>query len=149
MRGGLRIGCGLPKGAKTVRKKEYAKQAALTARAPLEVMLEAMRCYQEEGNLERAAAVAKDAAPYMHPRLHAVAGSDGVPVVPVDEQSLATIARKVALAFRIVSQGAESGLIEDAGDSLSGEARQRLTTSTIGGAVASGRVFHESPTPRG
>jgi hypothetical protein len=53
----------------------------------------------------------------MHARLHAVAGIDGVSRPPVrDEQSLATIARKVALAFYLASREEKAGLIEDAGD---------------------------------
>ncbi len=95
--------------------------------------------YQEVGDRERAVSIARLAAPYMHARLHAVAGTDGVSRPPVrDEQSLATIARKVALAFRLAV--GEEKVIEDAGDGVNGEARQRLTamdaTSTIGGAVA-------------
>jgi hypothetical protein len=117
MRGGLRPGCGRPKGARTVRLKKIAEKAALTGRTPLEVMLEAMRCHQEAGNLDRAAAIAKDAAPYMHPRLHAVAGADGVSIPPeAGGQNLAMIARKIALAFRLAALGEKAGLTEDAGD---------------------------------
>jgi len=36
---------------------------------PLQVMLEAMRQHYADGNLDRAAGLAKDAAPYCHPRL--------------------------------------------------------------------------------
>ena len=62
-------------------------------------------------------AIAKDAAPYMHPRLHAVAGAGGVPIPPDDRgQSLAAIARKIALAFYLASREEKAGLIEDAGD---------------------------------
>jgi hypothetical protein len=61
-------------------------------------------------------AIAKDATPYMHPRLHAVAGA-GVPIPPDDQgQSLATIALKVALAFYLAAREEKAGLIEDAGD---------------------------------
>jgi hypothetical protein len=69
-------------------------------------------------------AIAKDAAPYMHPRLHAVAGA-GVPIPPDDQgQSLATIALKVALAFYLAAREEKAGLIEDAGDGA--EARDTL-----------------------
>ena len=46
-------------------------------------MLNAMRAKYKEGDLVTAAALAKDAAPYMHPRLAAVeqSGPDGGPVV--------------------------------------------------------------------
>jgi hypothetical protein len=110
MRGGLRPGGGRPKGAKTERTRAIAEQVALTGLTPLEVMMEAMRHYQAIGNRDKAVAIAKDAAPYMHPRLHAVAAAGGVPI-PRDNggQSLATIARKVALAFRIAAQGQRPG----------------------------------------
>jgi len=63
MRGGLRHGSGRPKGSRTVRLKKIAEKAALTGRTPLEVMLEAMRCHQEAGNLDRAAAIARTQRP--------------------------------------------------------------------------------------
>jgi len=41
----------------------------------------------------------------MHPRLHAVAGADGVSIPPeAGGQNLAMIARKVALAFYLASR---------------------------------------------
>ena len=90
---------------------------ALTGLTPLEVMMEGMRHYQAIGNRDKAVAIAKDAAPYMHPRLHAVAGAGGVPSPPEDGgHDLAMIARKVAFAFRIMAQNAEPKQIEDAGD---------------------------------
>jgi hypothetical protein len=80
-------------------------------------MMEAMRHYQAIGNRDKAVAIAKDAAPYMHPRLHAVAGAGRVPIPPDDGgQSLATIARKVALAFYLTAREEKAGLTEDAGD---------------------------------
>ncbi|MGO8867340.1 MAG: hypothetical protein ACLQME_12630 [Alphaproteobacteria bacterium] len=36
---------------------------------PLEVMLKTMRMFWRKGEREKAAAIAKDAAPYVHPRL--------------------------------------------------------------------------------
>jgi hypothetical protein len=84
-RGGKRTNqTGRPKGAHTKRTREIAVQAALTGQTPLEVMLEAMRYYQalhgdlaaeasdRVGAIEKAASIAKDAAPYMHPRLTSV-----------------------------------------------------------------------------
>src|ERR1700730_16484724 len=60
-------GSGRPKGSRTVRLKKIAEKAALTGRTPLEVMLEAMRCHQEAGNLDRAAAIARTQRPiYIH-----------------------------------------------------------------------------------
>jgi hypothetical protein len=67
--------------------------------------MQGMRHYLRVGDLENAIAVAKLAAPYMHPRLHAVASADAAPGrLEKSEQSLAMIARKVALAFRLLAQ---------------------------------------------
>lgn len=83
-------------------------------------MMEAMGHYQKVGDRERAVSIARIAAPYMHARLHAVAGTDGMSLPPVrDEQSLAVIARKVALAFYLTAREEKAGLIEDAGDGSS------------------------------
>ena len=101
-------------------RTEVAEQIALTGRTPLEVMMEAMGHYQDVGDRERAVSIARLAAPYMHARLHAVAGTDSMSLPPAhNEQSLAVIARKVALAFRIAAQGAEARLIEDTDDGSS------------------------------
>ena len=117
MRGGLRPGGGRPKGAKTVRTRAIAEQVALTGLTPLEVMMEGMRYYQAIGNRDKAVAIAKDAAPYMHPRLHSVAGANGVSIPPEDDApDLVMMARKIALAFRL---NAEAGLSEDVGDGKS------------------------------
>ena len=108
MRGGLRPGGGRPKGAKTERTRAIAEQVALTGLTPLEVMMEAMRHYQAIGNRDKAVAIAKDAAPYMHPRLHAVAGADLKPkggLLDDGGPDLVTMARKVALAFRLTLAG--------------------------------------------
>ena len=70
--GGARKGAGRPKGALTKRSSEIVAQAVLTGMTPLEVMLAAMRHYQELGDYDKAALFAKDAAPYMHPRLAAI-----------------------------------------------------------------------------
>jgi hypothetical protein len=72
VRGGKRQGAGRPKGAATKRTREIAERAAEEGITPLEVMLNAMRRHYENGEFDQAAAVAKDAAPYMHPRLASV-----------------------------------------------------------------------------
>jgi hypothetical protein len=46
--------------------------AAVAGITPLEVMLEAMNAFRQAGDMEKAAGFAKDAAPYIHPRLAAV-----------------------------------------------------------------------------
>jgi hypothetical protein len=49
-------------------------------------MMEAMRHYLDLGNRDRAVSIAKDAAPYMHPRLTAVAhgGQEGAPPIKTE-----------------------------------------------------------------
>lgn len=53
--------------------------AAASGITPLEVMLEAMNSFRESGDMEKAAGFAKDAAPYIHPKLAAIehTGKDG------------------------------------------------------------------------
>jgi len=69
-RGGKRIGAGRPSSSLAQRSQKIAKDALESGEiSPLEVLLEAMRkTYKEEG---AAAAVpfARDAAPYMHPKI--------------------------------------------------------------------------------
>lgn len=83
MKGGKRPGAGRPKGASTRRKRAVALQAAAEGVAPIDVMLTTMRALyseaiDEEGKLvdvkkaTQAATLAKDAAPYIHPRLTSV-----------------------------------------------------------------------------
>jgi hypothetical protein len=71
-RGGARPGAGRPVGSKNHRSAEVARQATEAGITPIEVMLSAMRDLWEEGTPEakrEAARIAKDAAPYIHPRL--------------------------------------------------------------------------------
>ena len=81
-RGGKRVGAGRPAGSATRRTREIADAAARDGLSPLEVMLRAMREHALAERWDQAAAVAKDAAPYCHPRLAAVevSGEDGGPV---------------------------------------------------------------------
>ena len=81
-RGGKRVGAGRPAGSATRRTREIADAAARDGLSPLEVMLRAMREHALADRWDQAAAVAKDAAPYCHPRLAAVevSGEDGGPV---------------------------------------------------------------------
>lgn len=98
-RGGARKGAGRKPGAATKKTREIADRAAADGITPLEVMLRAMtalvnqaetladtdttelngRTVSRLGLLVSAADVAKDAAPYMHPRLAAIehTGKDG------------------------------------------------------------------------
>jgi hypothetical protein len=81
-RGGARPGAGRKQGSATKKTREIADKAAASGITPLEVMLEAMNAFRVAGDLEKAASFAKDAAPYMHPRLAAVehTGEDGGPI---------------------------------------------------------------------
>lgn len=84
-RGGNRPGAGRRAGTKTAKTKrriEFAEEAAKNGVTPLEVMLSAMRQAYQAKNMKEAAGFAKDAAPYVHPRLNAVehAGPGGGPI---------------------------------------------------------------------
>jgi hypothetical protein len=99
-RGGRRPNSGRKPGSATKRTREIADRAAAAGVTPLEVMLEAMNKCRAAGDIEKAAGFAKDAAPYMHPRLAAVehSGADGGPFeAKVDVRSL-TDEQLVALA---------------------------------------------------
>jgi hypothetical protein len=71
-RGGPRKGAGRPAGSATTKTREIANKAAEAGITPLEVMLEAMNSFRFAGDLEKAAGFAKDAAPYIHPKLAAI-----------------------------------------------------------------------------
>lgn len=71
-KGGRRPGAGRPPGAASRKTRAIADRAAAEGITPLEVMLEAMRGLYEAGNKVEAAQIAKDAAPYMHPRLQQI-----------------------------------------------------------------------------
>lgn len=100
-RGGPRKGAGRKPGSATKKTREIANKAAEQGITPLEVMLETMcSLVQKAKDIEangpqegekivsplelrvQAAAVAKDAAPYMHPRLAAIehSGPNGGPI---------------------------------------------------------------------
>lgn len=72
MRGGPRPGAGRKPGGRNQKAREIADRAAAEGITPLEVMLCAMRTHYDAKRFDDAAAVAKDAAPYMHPRLAAI-----------------------------------------------------------------------------
>lgn len=70
--GGKRPGAGRRAGSVTTKTREIADKAAAEGITPLEVMLQAMRQHHAQNDLDAAAAIAKDAAPYMHPRLASI-----------------------------------------------------------------------------
>jgi hypothetical protein len=74
-RGGRRRGSGRPLGSKNKRTAEIARAAAESGITPIEVMLGTMRELWALGTPEakrEAAEIAKDAAPYIHPRLASI-----------------------------------------------------------------------------
>lgn len=71
-KGGVRPGAGRPKGSKsdlTKQREAIAAKALDEGITPLEVMLDTMRELYEAGEKVAACQVAKDAAPYIHPKL--------------------------------------------------------------------------------
>jgi hypothetical protein len=71
--GGRRAGAGRTLGAATKKTRAIADQAAADGSiTPLEVMLHTMRAALLDGDLPLAASIARDAAPYCHPRLSAI-----------------------------------------------------------------------------
>lgn len=85
-RGGARPGAGRKPGSATKRTREIADKAAQMGITPLEVMLEAMNTLREAGELEKAASVAKDAAPYIHPKLSAIEMNANVVTKTLDQE---------------------------------------------------------------
>lgn len=71
-RGGKRTGAGRKPGSSTQKTRQIADAVAATGLTPLEVMVEAMLSYRDAGELDKAASIAKDAAPYIHPRLASI-----------------------------------------------------------------------------
>ena len=79
-RGGHRPGAGRKKGSqssKTKARLAVVERLSTGAPTPLDVMLAAMEDALARGDMSAAAAFAKDAAPYMHPRLQAVVHAQG------------------------------------------------------------------------
>ena len=83
--GGARKGAGRKKGSANKRTKDIADKAIEEGITPLEVLLQIMREAMDTGDYERAMRAAKDAAPYIHPRLNSVemSGTDGNPIETV------------------------------------------------------------------
>lgn len=116
-RGGKRMGAGRKPGASTKRTRAIADKASAEGLTPLEVMLMAMNECVKKKDLACAASFAKDAAPYMHARLAAVAhtGPKGGPVQIADitrlkgmtEQELEVLER--ALVQIGIAEGDQDG----------------------------------------
>lgn len=123
-RGGKRTGAGRPKGATTRRSREIADKATAEGLTPLEVMLKAMRAHVDRDNLDAAAAIAKDAAPYMHPRLASMqhTGRDGGPIQSVDLTKLSgdDLDRLEALFGPLAGAAGDNAEADQAGEGEAG-----------------------------
>lgn len=86
-RGGKRPGAGRKKGSATQKTRKVADRAAAEGITPLEVMLDAMRRLHKARKYGPAAAIAHNAAPYIHPRLAAIThkGDSEQPIRLVEE----------------------------------------------------------------
>jgi hypothetical protein len=94
-------GAGRRRGSRNKRNLEIERRVAATGKTPLEVMLEAMRSYYEAGDIDKAVAFAKDAAPYVHPRMASidVGGKPGAPPIETKDVSNVELARRIAFIF--------------------------------------------------
>lgn len=102
-RGGSRKGAGRKKTADTPEgklRRELAIKALKEGTTPLEVMLEAMKAAYEEGGAKAAMPFAKEAAPYIHPKLAAVEthvdgtlGTYAAQPIPVETRDSDALAR--------------------------------------------------------
>lgn len=106
-RGGARRGAGRKPGSLSRKTREIAERASTEGITPLEVMLRAMRHYFDAGDLTRAAAIAKDAAPFCHPRLSAVEHSgvtQGPSQVDMDDARERILARLNSMARNAMAE---------------------------------------------
>jgi hypothetical protein len=99
--GGRRPGAGRPKGSVTKKTQDIAAQALADGVSPLEVMLIAMRRSFDQGDFAGAAAFAKDAAPFCHPRFNAVAHVEIQDKPAIDDMSNLEKARRVAYILQL------------------------------------------------
>jgi hypothetical protein len=102
-RGGKRANQGRKPGSLNKRTREIADRASKEGISPLEVMIEAMRDAYEKGGAIAAFAFAKDAAPYLHPRISAIehSGPNGGAIEnkqTLDNDQLEALALKMAVA---------------------------------------------------
>ena len=107
--GGKRPGAGRKQGASTKRTRAIADGLIEAGVTPLEVMLRAMRQHYAEERWDAAAAIAKDCAPYLHPRLSSVEHKRS----PIDLERLSD--DELDFLERLVERG-------DAGGTEDGEA---------------------------
>jgi hypothetical protein len=104
--GGKRPGAGRKKGSATEKTREVADRLAAEEVTPLQVMMEVMLKHRAAGRDDKAAAIAKDAAPYMHPRLSYVKSDVSHADAELEralEDELAQLSRERAAANGAVS----------------------------------------------
>jgi hypothetical protein len=99
-------------GSRNRRTVELEWTAALTGKTPLKIMLATMHHYEALGEFDKAAAVARDAAPYIHPRMASIAvgGQPGGHPIETREVSNVELARRIAFIFgQAAREQAEEG----------------------------------------
>jgi hypothetical protein len=100
--GGKRPGSGRKRSPAREKTREVADRLVVEKPlTPLDVMVEAMLHHHKHGRLDKAAAIAKDAAPYMHPRLSYVKSDvshSDAELERVLEDELAQLSRERAAA---------------------------------------------------
>ncbi len=115
-------GSGRRKGSLNRKTQAIAKDMiASGALTPLEVMMRAMKVHADAKRWDQAASIAKDAAPYIQPRLAAVqhTGADGG-AIETKDVSVPELARKIVL---ILGQAARenAGVVANASGMVSGQ----------------------------
>src|SRR5436305_1833373 len=83
--GGKRPGAGRPRGLANIKTRALAEKVLADGVSPLEVMIKAMHEHYAARRWDDAAAAAKDAAPYVHPKLASIehGGHGGGPMQAV------------------------------------------------------------------
>lgn len=106
-------------GSANLKTRAIADKAAREGITPLEVLLRAMLAELKQDNIKEAAAYARDAAPYMHPRLSAVAAKvrNIASLDELSDQELEALARAEGVSDGALAE-ASGG---DAGEAPSGE----------------------------
>jgi len=117
--GGARPGAGRKPSIQTVRTRKDAERiAGLPGETPLDVMAGTMRALWQQANYdgdkarealeietaERACAIAKDLAPYLHPRLQSIELDPGPPPEINVRIDVLVLARQIALALTLGDQ---------------------------------------------
>jgi hypothetical protein len=106
MKGGRRPGAGRKPGSLTTKTRAIAEQAAASGKTPLEIMLEAVaEVYLAKGPVA-AFDLAKDAAPYLHPRIATV--GPVINTLPGEMKSLEELDRLYEEAMRKAEEERET-----------------------------------------